>query len=125
MARELAGERVGAERRGGGASIACDSDDRVNGATGAEAADLVEPGGVERIRGLFRVQQDRVARHNIPRVGKTGGQPIDDRLIACDQDPAIRLAPAATMEIAQYLSKRSCPVRIQIDRHFRFRGTDS
>ncbi len=110
MTRELLGERLGVEWRRGRTAATRHRHKRVDRATAAKAADLVEPFGLKRIAGLTRVQQDRAARHQIPRLHESRRQAFHQRNFAGDEYPSFVRAPAPAVAVAQSIAKRSGPL---------------
>src|SRR5262249_42538978 len=100
MMGESSSKPVGIEWRIGRTAITRHGYDRIDRATAAHAADLVEPGSVERVACLLRIEQHRVVGNQVAGFDKTWRQALDKRLIANDKQPAVTIAPPGSVAVS-------------------------
>ena len=79
--------------------------DCIGGTPAAETQHLLEPIRVERVAGLLRVQEDRVARNRVAVLYEARHETLDDRLISSDHHPSIPVAPTPAVALAKRVAQ--------------------
>lgn len=78
MARKACRELVGIECGIRGTTVTGYRHDGVNRATASQAADSIEPFGVQLVADLVCMQYDRVTENDVSDLGQFGGETLDE-----------------------------------------------